>query len=116
MTLNSRTLVSDVTALLDRFDVQSVLVHPAGGPFPCRLPDVRPRLQESVHDTCSSGPGILPFRAGKDRLRFRTTGITGYKGRDFPATNRTGVWVADYGETSQQHVCESGSTAASSSS
>lgn len=40
----------------------------------------------------------------KDLRRFKKTGITGFKGGDYPATDRTGVWVADYGETSEQHV------------
>ena len=41
----------------------------------------------------------------KDLRRFRKNGISGYKGGDYPATDRTGVWVAEYGECSQQHVC-----------
>lgn len=40
----------------------------------------------------------------KNLRRFRKNGITGYKGGDYPATDRTGVWVADYGECSEQHV------------
>lgn len=40
----------------------------------------------------------------KDLRRFRKNGITGYKGGDYPATDHTGVWVAEYGECSQQHV------------
>jgi hypothetical protein len=40
----------------------------------------------------------------KDLRRFRKNGIIGYKGGDYPVTDRTGIWVADYGETSQQHV------------
>jgi hypothetical protein len=40
----------------------------------------------------------------KELRRFRKSGITGYKGGDYPATDRTGVWVAEYGECSQQHV------------
>ncbi len=40
----------------------------------------------------------------KDLRRFGKSGITGYKGGDYPVTDRTGVWVAEYGESSQQHV------------
>lgn len=41
----------------------------------------------------------------RDLRRFRKNGISGYKGGDYPATDHTGVWVAEYGETSEQHVC-----------
>jgi hypothetical protein len=40
----------------------------------------------------------------KTLRRFRKSGITGYKGGDFPVTDRTGVWIAEYGECSEQHV------------
>ncbi|GAA4033461.1 hypothetical protein GCM10023063_16400 [Arthrobacter methylotrophus] len=40
----------------------------------------------------------------KDLRRFRRNGITGYKGGDYPVTDNTGVWVAEYGENSHQHV------------
>jgi hypothetical protein len=40
----------------------------------------------------------------KELRRFRKHGIAGRKGGGHPATDRTGVWVADFGQTREQHV------------
>lgn len=36
--------------------------------------------------------------------RFRKTGFPGCKGGDYPANDRTGIWVSDFDEASEQHV------------